>query len=118
MGTIMGVVQVIVQSTAGLARLGEAAASVQFSRSIGAAFGTATVATIIFGLLSFKQPEAANILGGLIGNAHQASPALSPARQVAFRADLQDAFRVAFLTIAGFTTVGLCLAATNPMRRL
>jgi EmrB/QacA subfamily drug resistance transporter len=119
MGTIMGVVQVIVQSTAGLARLGEAAASVQFSRSIGAAFGTAAVATIIFGLLSFKQPEAANILGGLIGNMHQAgTSALPPARQAAFRADLQDAFRVAFLTIAGFTTVGLSLAATNPMRRI
>jgi predicted MFS family arabinose efflux permease len=118
MGTIMGVVQVIVQSTAGLARLGEAAASVQFSRSIGAAFGTAIVATIIFGLLSFKQPDAANILGGLIGNLHQATPALSPPRQLALQSDLKDVFRVAFLTIAGFTTVGLVLAATNPMRRI
>ncbi len=41
MGTVMGVVQVSVQSAAGPLRLGEAAASVQFSRSIGAAFGTA-----------------------------------------------------------------------------
>ena len=35
MGTVMGVVQVSVQSAAGQLRLGEAAASVQFSRSIG-----------------------------------------------------------------------------------
>jgi predicted MFS family arabinose efflux permease len=40
MGTVMGVVQVTVQSASGPRRLGEAAASVQFSRSIGAAFGT------------------------------------------------------------------------------
>jgi EmrB/QacA subfamily drug resistance transporter len=48
MGTVMGVVQVTVQSASGALRLGEAAASVQFSRSIGAAFGTALVAAVLF----------------------------------------------------------------------
>src|SRR5208337_2256763 len=58
MGTVMGVVQVIVQSAAGPTRLGEAAASVQFSRSIGAALGTAIVATVLFAFLAIRNPEA------------------------------------------------------------
>src|SRR5581483_11840227 len=61
MGTVMGVVQVLVQNAAGPMRLGEAAASVQFSRSIGAAFGTALVATLLFAVLTLRNPEAARV---------------------------------------------------------
>ena len=42
MGTVMGVVQVTVQAVSGPRLLGTGAAMVQFSRSVGAAFGTAT----------------------------------------------------------------------------
>jgi hypothetical protein len=41
MGTVMGVVQVTVQAVAGQRMLGTGAAMVQFSRSVGATFGTA-----------------------------------------------------------------------------
>src|SRR5581483_10546932 len=61
MGTVMGVVQVLVQNAAGPMRLGEAAASVQFSRSIGAAFCTALVATLLFAVLTLRNPEAARV---------------------------------------------------------
>ncbi|HET7849292.1 MAG TPA: MFS transporter, partial [Pseudolabrys sp.] len=69
MGTVMGVVQVTVQSEAGNARLGEAAASVQFSRSIGAAFGTALVAAMLFAVLAIRNPEAARAFGTMVEHA-------------------------------------------------
>jgi EmrB/QacA subfamily drug resistance transporter len=118
MGTVMGVVQVTVQSDAGTLRLGEAAASVQFSRSIGAAFGTALVATILFAVLTLKNPEAARVFATLTEHGPQLTPALDPAQRVAIQADIAQAFRAAFLTMAAFTTAGLFLALTNPMRRI
>ena len=50
MGTVMGVVQVTVQAVSGPRLLGTGAAMVQFSRSVGAAFGTAAVAAILFSI--------------------------------------------------------------------
>ena len=116
MGTVMGVVQVSVQSAAGQARLGEAAASVQFSRSIGAAFGTALVATILFGVLAIESPEAAHAFAAMIESRHVA-PALT-VHQIEIQADIQEAFRAAFLVMASFTTGGFLLALTNPLRRI
>jgi EmrB/QacA subfamily drug resistance transporter len=117
MGTVMGVVQVSVQSAAGQARLGEAAASVQFSRSIGAAFGTALVATILFGMLAIKSPEAAHVFADMIQTRH-ITPGLPQVDQIAIQADIREAFRAAFLTMAAFTTGGFFLALTNPQRRI
>jgi hypothetical protein len=34
------------------------------------------------------------------------------------QADIAEAFRAAFLTIAGFTTIGLGLALSIPLRRI
>jgi EmrB/QacA subfamily drug resistance transporter len=117
MGTVMGVVQVSVQSAAGRARLGEAAASVQFSRSIGAAFGTALVATMLFGILALKSPQAAEVFATMIQTRHAAS-GLSSATQTAIQSDIREAFRAAFLLMAAFTTGGFLLALTNPLRRI
>jgi EmrB/QacA subfamily drug resistance transporter len=117
MGTVMGVVQVTVQSAAGPVRLGEAAASVQFSRSIGAAFGTALVATVLFAFLAIRNPEAARIFATMVNHAH-VGPALPAAQQAVIQADIQEAFRAAFLTMAAFTTAGFFLALTNPLKRI
>jgi hypothetical protein len=117
MGTVMGVVQVTVQSAAGPVRLGEAAASVQFSRSIGAAFGTALVATVLFAFLAIRNPEAARIFATMVHHGHVAG-ALPAAQQAVVQVDIQDAFRAAFLTMAAFTTAGFFLALTNPLRRI
>jgi EmrB/QacA subfamily drug resistance transporter len=117
MGTVMGVVQVTVQSASGPLRLGEAAASVQFSRSIGAAFGTALVSTVLFAVLSIKNPEAAGILGAMVDHAvHAGQPSQVPRPDI--QADIAEAFRAAFLSIAAFTTAGFLLALTNPSRRV
>src|SRR3974390_859760 len=116
MGTVMGVVQVTVQSAAGNARLGEAAASVQFSRSIGAGFGTALVATVLFAALSLRNSEAARLFTALVE--HGQAPVLDPAHRAAVRGDIVDAFRIAFLLMAGFTAGGCVLSWTNPLRRI
>jgi EmrB/QacA subfamily drug resistance transporter len=118
MGTVMGVVQVSVQSAAGQLRLGEAAASVQFSRSIGAAFGTALVATVLFAMLTLKNPEAARVFAVMVEHAKHVGPALPPIEQAAIQTDIAAAFRAAFLLIAVFTTAGFFLAVTNPLRRI
>ncbi len=118
MGTVMGVVQVTVQSASGPLQLGEAAASVQFSRSIGAAFGTAIVAAALFAVLSVTDPEAARSFASMVERGSRLAPALSPAQEAAIQADIAGAFRFAFLTMAAFTTAGFFLALTNPLRRI
>ncbi len=118
MGTVMGVVQVTVQSAAGPLRLGEAAASVQFSRSIGAAFGTALVGTVLFAYLSLKNPEAARVFALMVEGGMHAVPALSLDQRTMVQADIAEAFRAAFLLIAGFTAGGFFLALTHPLRRI
>jgi EmrB/QacA subfamily drug resistance transporter len=116
MGTVMGVVQVTVQSESGPVKLGEAAASVQFSRSVGAAFGTALVTAVLFAALAMKSPEAAAAFSEMVE--HGGASALPPDRLAAIQADIADAFRAAFLSIAGFTTIGFFLALSIPLRRI
>jgi hypothetical protein len=118
MGSVMGVVQVIVQNAAGSMRLGEAAASVQFSRSIGAAFGTALVGTVLFAFLALRNPEAARAFAAMVEHIGGTGPAISAAERDAIHGDIVAAFRAAFLLIAVFTATGCALAWTNPQRRI
>jgi EmrB/QacA subfamily drug resistance transporter len=116
MGTVMGVVQVTVQTASMPNSLGAGAASVQLSRSLGAAAGTALVGTVLFATLSLVDPDAARIFSSLIEQGRHATPL--PARQAIVQAEIALAFRMAFLTIAGFAICGLALAWTIPTRRL
>jgi EmrB/QacA subfamily drug resistance transporter len=118
MGTVMGVVQVSVQSAAGQLRLGEAAASVQFSRSIGAAFGTALVATLLFATLAIKNPDAAAVFAAMVEHAKIAGAPLSVGQLAEIHGDIADAFRAGFLLMAVFTAGGFFMALTNPLRRI
>jgi uncharacterized protein with beta-barrel porin domain len=107
-----------VQTASGSAKLGEAAASVQFSRSIGAALGTAVVAAVLFAVLALKNPEAARAFATMVEQGRAATAAVPEAQRAAIQADIADAFRSAFLTMAAFTTGGFFLAVTNPLRRI
>ena len=118
MGTVMGVVQITVQSASGPRRLGEAAASVQFSRSIGAAFGTATVATILFAVLSATDRDTAALFGNMVEQGARILSTLPPARQAIVQSEIAQAFRTAFLVIAGFAGTGAVLALSIPLRRI
>jgi hypothetical protein len=118
MGTVMGVVQLTVQSVAGPMRLGTSAAMVQFSRSVGAAFGTAAVAAVLFALLAAWDRDTANLFGTIIEQGPDAIATLAPARQAIVQAEISEAFRTAFITIAGFTGTAALLAWTLPLRRV
>jgi hypothetical protein len=112
----MGVVQVTVQNAAGKASLGSAAASVQLSRSIGAAAGTALVGTVLFAALALGDPRSAELFAALLGRGELADPSMLG--NAALRADIAGAFQAAFLTVAGFAAVGTALAWSIPTRRL
>jgi len=118
MGTVMGVVQLTVQAVAGPRRLGTGAAMVQFSRSVGAAFGTALVAAILFAILAGSDRETARLFGTIIEQGPEAIGTLAPARQAIVQAEIADAFRSALITIATFTGIGTLLAWTMPLRRV
>ncbi len=118
LGTVMGVVQLTVQLASGQARLGEAAASVQFSRSTGAAFGTALVAFTLFAVLSLKNPEAAQAFTQMVERAGSSREALSGPHAAAMQADITEAFRAAFLLIAAFSACNFVLTLFHPMRRI
>ena len=118
MGTVMGVVQVTVQSASGPRMLGEAAASVQFSRSIGAAFGTAAVASVLFAMLAANDQETAALFGAMMEQGASVLSSLPAARQAVVRAEIAEAFRAAFLVIAGFAGAGALLAMSIPLRRI
>jgi hypothetical protein len=118
MGTVMGVVQLTVQSVAGPRRLGTGAAMVQFSRSVGAAFGTALVAAVLFAILAGSDRETARLFGSIIELGPDAIATLAPARQAVVQAEIGDAFRAVFITIAGFTAIGTLLAWSLPLRRV
>jgi hypothetical protein len=117
-GTVMGVVQVTVQVASGTARLGQASATVQFSRSIGAAFGTALAAFTLFAVLAIRNPEAAAAFARMVQQAgNTGSPHAGP-QAGAMLADITAAFRAAFLLMAGFAAMGCVVSLSHPMRRI
>jgi EmrB/QacA subfamily drug resistance transporter len=117
-GTAMPVVQTTVQFLAGPKQLGAAAASVQFSRSIGAAIGTAVVGAVLFGTLAAHDLDTAHLFARLVETGPSALAGIAPARLAVVQAQIADAFRAAFLTIAGFTCIGAMLAWSIPVRRI
>jgi EmrB/QacA subfamily drug resistance transporter len=118
LGTVMPVVQVTVQMLAGPQQLGAASASVQFSRSIGAAFGTALVGASLFAMLAATDLDTAHLFARIVELGPRALAGLPTARIATVQAEIASAFRAAFLTIAVFAMVGATLAWSIPVRRI
>jgi len=118
LGTAMPVVQTTVQQVAGRQNLGAAAASVQFSRSVGAAFGTAIVGCVLFAVVSRTDAQTAALFAELVQRDPAAFAGLDAGRRAVVSAEIAGAFRAAFLAIAGFAGIGLVLAWTIPVRRI
>ncbi|WP_185983020.1 MFS transporter [Aureimonas mangrovi] len=118
MGTVMGVVQVTVQTAAGTSMLGAGAASVQFSRSLGAAVGTAVIGTLLFSSLTANAPEAARLFQAVMESGPGALDGLDQGARLSMQDALVDAFRTAFLGVACFAAIAAFLAWTIPMRRI
>jgi MFS family permease len=118
LGTTMAVVQVTVQNASGPSMLGAGAASVQYSRSLGAAFGTAVVAAILFTVLSVMDPQTAAMFRSLVEQGASAISGVEAGHRAVMRAEIAAAFRAAFLTIAGFVALGLICALSIPTKRI
>ncbi len=118
LGTTMPVVQVTVQSVAGPANLGAGSASVQFSRSIGAALGTATVGAVLFAILAWRDPAAAALFADIVERGPAVLDSVSATVRTSADAEIAGAFRGAFATIACFSLTGLLLAWSLPLRRI
>jgi EmrB/QacA subfamily drug resistance transporter len=80
LGSVMPTAQVIVQTVAGRARLGAAAAVVTLSRATGAAIGTAAFGAVIFALLPGNDPAHM----GPLARAALPDPAVPHAFRVGF----------------------------------
>lgn len=117
-GSVMAIVMLTVQSAAGPTMLGAASASVLFSRSLGAALGTALTGAVLFSVLAATEPEAASFFGDLLQLGPSALDTLAAARREAIEAELVHAFRMSFLSVAAFASVGMLLAWSLPMRRI
>lgn len=118
LGTVMGVVQVTVQTAAGKAMLGTAAASVQFSRSLGAALGTALVGAMLFAVLAIVDPQAVAVFTELFQAVSDPLASLPAAKAAALQEEIRTAFRFSFLTIAAFSVCACGLAWSIPLRRI
>lgn len=118
LGTVMSVVQVTVQMAAGLARLGAAAAAVQYSRSLGAALGTALVATVLFATLANADPAMGGLFREVLQHGAGVLDTLPPAQGEAAQAVFARSFQAAFLAIAGLATLALAFVWTLPLRRI
>lgn len=104
-GTVMSVMNTLIQLAAPDALRGRAAGLVTFARSIGAVVGTALISFVLF-TVAPQDGGAEAVLTG----AH----ALDPAQAEGWRAG----FRAAFLTIAGIVTLEWLLILSNPLKRV
>jgi len=118
LGTSFPMVQVTVQSAAGRDRLGSATASVQFTRALGSAVGTALLGTVLFGTLAAGGGDAAGLFVALMNRGPEALAGINDAAQAAFRAEMTAAFRAAFLTAAAMAAVAAWLCTRVPLQRV
>lgn len=118
MGTVMGVVQVTIQTAAGRRKLGAAAGSIQFARSVGASFGAALFGVVLFATASAGDPEAGAMFVRILQQGPDAAAGLDAARSGALQAVIAQGFANAFALLACFAAVGAALAWMNPQRRI
>jgi EmrB/QacA subfamily drug resistance transporter len=117
-GSVMATVQVMVQTAAGSGQLGAAAGSVQFSRSIGAALGTAVIGSVLFAVLALQGGVAQDYLLAVLGSGPSALSGLDAGTRADVHESFGWAFQVAFGAVALVAALGAALAWTVPDRRL
>ena len=118
LGTVMGVVQVTVQSEAGTKLLGAAAASVAVSRSLGAALGTAIVGAVLFAAVAATGAQIEGPLQAVLQGSATALAGLSPTAEAEIREAVAIGFESVFLVIFGFAVIGAALSWSIPRRTI
>lgn len=118
LGTAMPSVQTTVQTASGPALLGQAAASVQFSRSIGAASGTAIMGTVLFATMAAGDPAVLEMFRRLVNEGPGVLAALPADQRAVLAGEIGGAFRAAFGAVAVFAAIAATMAWTAPLRRV
>ncbi len=118
LGTHFPMTQVTVQQAAGRERLGTATASVQFTRALGSAVGTALLGAVLFGALALQGDAAATLFVALVNQGAAALAGLPEGVQAEFRAGVADAFRGAFLCAAAMLAIASWLSSRVPLQRV
>ena len=118
MGCSYPVSQITVQVAAGPAKLGAAAGSVQFFRTLGAAIATTLLGALLFGTLAAGDAEVAALFARLVREGPALLPGLAEADRAALREGLTGAFRAAFSGAALLAGVGSWLAWRVPVQRI
>lgn len=117
LGSVMGVVQVTVQVESGKL-LGTAVASLQLSRSLGAATGTALVGTVLFAALTLAGTEISSDLRAVLEGSETALASLGEAATTMIRTNVAIAFHSVYVTIAAFGVITALMAWTMPRRMI
>jgi MFS family permease len=110
--------QITVQVAAGAGRLGAAAGSVQFARTLGAAIATTLLGALLFGRLAAGDAGLAALFARLVREGPGLLPALAAAERAALRQGLTEAFRAAYGGAALLAAAGSWLAWRVPIRRI
>jgi EmrB/QacA subfamily drug resistance transporter len=95
LGCVMSVMQIVTQLSAGMARLGAAAASVSLARSLGASVGASAFAAIVFAGIDVSDLRRL-------------------AADAALQGRLSDAFHTAFIIAAGLCVLAAWAASRLP----
>jgi EmrB/QacA subfamily drug resistance transporter len=117
-GASFPMVQVTVQVAAGRERIGAATASVQFTRSLGAATGTALLGAVLFGALVAAGGGAAELFVALVNRGPEVLAEMPDAARDAFRAEMAGAFRATFATAALLLGLAAWVTLRVPLRRV
>jgi EmrB/QacA subfamily drug resistance transporter len=115
LGGVMAAVQVTVLSEAG-AMLGTTTATVQLSRSLGAAMGTAIASAVLFTAITLNGTEVSKDVLALLQGAGSLDTLGAGAAEI--RNDVASAFSYVFLAVATFAALAAFFAWTVPHRRL
>lgn len=118
LGSSFPMVQITVQVAAGRERLGSATASVQFSRSLGAAVGTALLGAVLFGALVAMGGQAAPRFVALVNEGASALAGLPAEARTALTGEMSLAFRLAFATAGLLTGAAAVLATRVPLQKV
>lgn len=117
-GTSYPVLQTVAQVAAGPERLGAVSASVQFTRSLGAAAGAALFSAVLFAALAAGDPGAAALFRQVVDRGAGVLAALPPDAAATARTGFTDAFRAAILGAALLVAAAAWTAWRTPSRRL
>lgn len=114
LGMVMPPTQVAVQTAAGRGALGVATGSISLCRSVGGAAGVAVVGAVLFALVDRAGNGAAALLHQTLEGGSRFIERLSAAERGDLAGHVSDAYRVAFVVLAGICALGALIATTVP----